>query len=158
MTDYKFVKTEPWHCEMLADRMKKSDVDEIWAFSRQRPIGALKVSMLYSIRSYTVFVDGEVEMMFGIASPSLLSRTAAPWMLSSDAVFQKKHRSYFLKRSKRFFRWAKVRYPAQSNWADSRNKRTIRWLEWLGYSISPAEAVGRDDIPFHRFFLAAEES
>jgi len=156
MTKYLHRPSVEEDCALLAPRMKKADVDELWAFARMRPVQALKHSLMYSHESFTVEVDGQVEMMYGIGQPSLLSLNAIPWMLSSDAVYDPEHRRHFLKGSAEWLELMKFMYPRMVNFVDGRAKKTIVWLKRLGFTIDEPELMGRDEIPFHRFHIGLE--
>tara|TARA_R110000796_G_scaffold231390_1_gene349272 strand:+ start:202 stop:492 length:291 start_codon:yes stop_codon:yes gene_type:complete len=90
-------------------------------------------------------------MMFGIAAATTLSNYAMPWLLSSDEVYNPIHTRTFVKGSMKWVEMAKFMYPRQKNWVDARNKRTVKWLKFLGYTMDDPEPMGRDELPFHLF-------
>jgi hypothetical protein len=87
--------------------------------------------------------------MFGVARLSLLTRNGAVWMLGSDKIDE--FPITFLRHNKEYIQDMAEGYDLLVNYVDSRNKKSIRWLKWLGFEIFPAEPAGILGIPFHRF-------
>jgi hypothetical protein len=44
-------------------------------------------------------------------------------------------------------------YPQLENHVDARNRRALRWLGWLGFTIEAPAPWGVEGRPFHRFWM-----
>ena len=139
----------PEHVALLAPVMREADRREVWASSRSTPEQALRNGLTISSRAWTVFFEGEVAAMWGVAPLTLMSDTGAPWLLSSAAV--DRHPVTFLRHSRALVGDMQDGYAVLRNYVDARYTKCIRWLRWLGFSIEPAEPIGWDRVPFHPF-------
>lgn len=90
-------------------------------------------------------IDGEPVCMFGVAPVNLLGGIGAPWMLGSQALDA--YAVPLLRHSDRVTEAMLLTYPRLVNLVDERNKKTIRWLRWLGFKFDE-DAY---DIGAHRF-------
>ena len=81
------------------------------------------------------YVDGRPELVCGVSRDNLLSDRGQVWMLKTDVTA--KHPIKYGKYSKRvlreFIRISGCRYL--DNWCLAENKRSIRWLKWLGFTF-----------------------
>lgn len=94
-------------------------------------------------------IDGVPEVMFGVGDLNILAGVAAPWLLGTDAV--ETHYVAFLRRSVGFRDQLLQRYSVLTNFVDARNRASIRWLRWLGFTFSdPVEFRGQE---FRQFEL-----
>lgn len=121
------------HVRTIAKRMRKSDADEVMAASGKSPGAALVYTLRKSTKAWTALVDGRPEVMFGVVDISILAGVGAPWLLGTDAV--EKHYVAFLRQSVWFRSQLLSDYSVLKNFVDVRNKASIRWLKWLGFSF-----------------------
>lgn len=121
------------HIREIARRMRKADRDEVFAASGKSPIQALTFTLRRSAQAWTALVDGKPEVMFGVVDLNILAGSGAPWLLGTDAV--ETHYVAFLRNSVRFRSQLLARYAVLKNFVDDRNKVSIRWLKWLGFSL-----------------------
>ena len=126
--------------------MRKADRDEVFAASGKSPVDALEYSLEKSSHAWTATVDGQPEAMFGVGDLNILAGVVAPWLLGTDAVNENVRD--FLRMSRDFTAQLLSRFPVMRNFVDDRNTASIRWLIWLGASMS--EPV---DIRGHKFRL-----
>jgi len=121
------------HCAELALTMRQADVEELSDLGHE-PLDALEQSVAFSRESYAGLVDGRVICLFGVAPKGVLSDEGFPWLLASDElrsvsrVFLRLNRAYMRKISRKY-RWL-------HNYVSPRNTDAIRWLGWLGFSVS----------------------
>lgn len=95
-------------------------------------------------------INGELACVFGVAPlRGLLGKQAAPWMLGTPLI--DKHPSVLISESRKYVARMLSQYPHLFNCVDARNKRSIRWLKWLGFTIHPAAPYGVAQLPFHLF-------
>jgi Type II secretory pathway, pullulanase PulA and related glycosidases len=131
------------HIRTIAKRMRQADRDEVLASSGKTPLEALRYSMRKSAFSWAVLVNGRPEVMFGVCNMSVLTDTGIPWLLGTDAI--DRHYVAFLRQSAGCLAQLSARYPILRNFVDDRNVVSIRWLRWLGFTISePVHLNGHD--------------
>lgn len=151
---YDIVPATEAHAVELAPAMRKEDADEIWASSRRRPLDALLYSLEVSRDTTQAgLADGRCVCLWGVAPASLLTDVGRPWLLASKEF--ERHASRFLRRNREYINEIRRQYPVLENWVDHRNVKSIRWLRWLGFDILPAEPIGPDAVPFHRFVMVS---
>ncbi len=148
---YQVVPTELSHMEELSHTMRSADVRECWAANHYAPYDALKHSLYHTERPFTGLYDGSVICIYGVGKISYLSIEGIPWMLTSNLVDI--HYREFLRQGPKLLENAKSEASILLNMVDSRNKRSIRWLKWLGFIIHDPVPFGPDDMLFHPFIM-----
>ena len=147
--EYNIIPAVPMYIEGLAVNMCQRDIDECWAASHSPPKEALVRSLAASPNAMAGLYQGRVVCMYGVAEISILSNIGIPWLLGTDEI--EEHSKYFLRHNRYYMREISKRYSYLVNFVDARNTVAIRWLEWLGFRVLPAQPFGPDDMPFHRF-------
>lgn len=144
-----FVPATREHAIELAPRLRPADVLEVETASG-RSVGA---ALLFSVRAsrdpLAAFVDGELAALFGVVPMGMLTRSGAPWFLSSARLYDVRLSALRASRE-RVQRW-KSEYDHLVNWVDARNTVSIRWLKWLGFEIHDPVPAGPYGAPFHKF-------
>lgn len=138
--------------EYLKDKLKKSDVDEVWTSHRHTPEEALKLSLERSFMCLTVDDNGEPVAMFGINPETILGNRAVIWFLSSEKLKYMKIR--FLRHCKHFVNIFLNQYGYLYNFVDRRNVDTINWLEFIGAKFGPTIMI--NEHPFVYFSFEAQ--
>lgn len=147
------VKARASHLRPIAARMRKADRDEVAASSGMTPLAALSFSYRNSRDAYVVLIDGRPEMIFGVGDINLLGGVGAPWLLGTNAVWR--IRKEFIAQSRRWLRQLFSHYTLLQNVVDCRNRKSIRWLGWLGFRFTkPFNVNGH---PFMLFEMRADE-
>jgi len=131
--------------------MRAADVDEVMAASGRTPHEALEISLRKSAIAWTALIDGRPEIMFGAGDLNVLTLTAAPWLLGTDAVAQN-YRA-FLRGSLDWRDQLLGRYAVLRNVVDDRNEISKRWLRWMGFELSEPAALGVNGEMFRLFEL-----
>lgn len=147
--DIELVASTVDHIAPIANRMRRADVDEIYASSRRLPKEALEFSLRKSSLAMTALVNGQPEVMFGVGDLSVLSQVGAPWLLGTDAVTERY--IAFLRGSVSWREQLLLRYQVLRNAVDDRNTASKRWLRWLGFSLSEPMPLGVDGEMFRLF-------
>ena len=149
MATIEIIKAERSHVDTVAQSMRQSDRDEIWASSLTTPYEALDASLSFSPMAWTATLDGVPFCMFGVAAASPLCKHGIPWMLGSPQI--EKNAVGFLRRSKACLTNVTQHYKVLSNYVDARNLTAIRWLKWMGFTLRPPIPHGPFNLLFHPF-------
>lgn len=141
----------PEHIAPIAERMRPADRAEVLAASGSTPAEALEFSLSGSSSAWVGMVDGQPEVMFGVADLNILTGMAAPWLLGTDAV----ERNYrlFLRQSLSWREQLSERYDILRNFVDDRNEVSKRWLTWMGFTLFDPVPVGVNGEMFRMFEL-----
>lgn len=136
--------------EYVASRIREADRLEVEAFSGGTIHEALMRGFRESEVVLTATIDDEPCCMFGFSAASMLSDTGVPWLLGTELV--RALPVQFLRESKRVvdFIWSSGRYTVLENWIDAENAVSMKWLPWLGFTITD-QAIERRGRTFYRF-------
>ena len=135
---------------LMANNMRKADINEVWATSRSSPIEALVKSLEHSEQARTGRVNGEIVCMFGVSRQNLMGMHGSIWLLGTDLL--KKNAIRFLREAKREVMDLSKNFVIIENYCDARNKVALNWLKWLGFTIEKAQPYGVYNLPFHHFY------
>lgn len=141
------VPVEGWHVEHVGSRMRRADVDEVFASSRRTPMEALKLSLARSSFARTAMVEGAPALIWGVGDINLLLGHGGPWLLGTNAL--ERYFVSFLRYSKPWLPLMLERYSYLVNAVDERNVKAVRWLEWLGFTFG--DTVMRNGHAFRIF-------
>ena len=151
MVEIDIIQAHPGHIKQIASIMRQADRDEVWASHLASPAEALEISLGFSPMAWTGRLDQQPFCMFGVAVASPQCRHGAPWMLGGPQI--ERHSLGVLRRSRVCIAEMTKHYPVLSNLADARNRTSLRWLNWLGFTIRPAIPHGPFNLLFHPFEL-----
>ena len=148
---YKVRETIKRDCEILAEKMRESDRNEIWSSHRATPIEALEQGLNESGDfCYTLLLNEEVVGIFGVNRVD--NKSGVVWLMGSSNMTSNK--SGFYKVSKEYLRLFRKEFDMLFNYVDNRNKQTSKWLEKLGFSfVKQEQEFGVDGIPFNLFMI-----
>jgi hypothetical protein len=138
----------PDDVQYIADHMRPSDIQEIWAVGHRTPIESLIRAITISNRVYTAEWNGVPTAIFGTAETND-PEVASIWMLGTDCVQNIWFRSIVA--SREVLPELVIGYRRLFNMVDARNTRSIKWLEWLGANIHEPKPYGVDGLPFRYF-------
>lgn len=111
---------------------------------------ALYDSYVLSRTCRTVIINEVVVAMFGVVPHSIYSSDGSVWFLASDQVDEE--RKAFARISKNEVNAMCEKYSRLTNFVDADNKKSIRWLKWLGFTVDPnAAPSGPHRHLFHKF-------
>ena len=137
-------------CLILAPNLRQEDKDEVWESGSYLPEEALILSFKSSNQVKIGVVGDEIVCMFGISAtedPEL----GIPWLLGSDSI--KKFSKEFLTLNKVVLDEISTEYKILANYVWSKNPTHIRWLEWLGFTVTRTPiCLGRNQEHFYYFF------
>jgi hypothetical protein len=149
MVDISIIPATHDHAAIVAATMRPADLAEVLASGGHDPLTALTRSISLSTHSWAGLVDGQAAALFGVGPASLASGIGCPWFLGSTLLDA--HPRPMLSMSRDWLDRIAQLYPHLENHVDARNRRAVRWLSWLGFSLHPAAPHGPHGLPFHRF-------
>lgn len=132
-------------CAELALTMRQADLTEIALSGSPGPYDSLMRGVVASDDPTTVIgADGTVVAMLGVVrmGPSL----GSPWMLASDGLEDIKWP--FLRECRKWLAGALKRYQSLHHHVWEGNALHIRWLQWLGFTVSPVPLDRPHFLPF----------
>lgn len=151
--NYSVVRAASEHLLHLAANMRAADRREVWAANRHTPYEALALSLEYSPRAWTAFIDEQPALMWGVAEERGLirRRSGRPWLLATDELERQGARE-FIRRSRAYVEKMRAGYRRLENYVHADNERSRRWLAWCGFTVEE-EAVLINKEKFHLFWL-----
>ena len=84
MVNYEIKESEFWHISQLCGTLRYDDLAEITCFG-MRPFATIKACYKTSHLRRSVFVEGQLAAMWGLAGV-ILSGRGEPWLLTSKAI------------------------------------------------------------------------
>lgn len=145
---YRFIPTTEEHIRELIYRIRYEDQMEIDAISGNRLGIVIRESVERSDEAWTAFDDEGIIAIFGVGRFSLLSDKACPWAVTTNLV--EKHKKDFAKATKIALNYWLNKYEELENYVDARYTRAIRWLDWAGFTVYPAQPYGAFGQLFHK--------
>ena len=134
MTAWRIIPAEAAHIAPIAAHMREADRREVMASHGHTPGEALAASLARSDLAWTCLVNGEPAFMWGAArTGSLITRTGAPWLLATPAIYQV--RRAFLRFSRFYVEQMQARFPRLANYVHAANRLSVRWLAWCGFRV-----------------------
>jgi hypothetical protein len=130
VADLSIVPVQPWHAEYVAAHLREADRAEVWALNRMTPELAVQRSLRAPGDAWVALIDEEPAALFGIASSSIVADEATVWMLATPIL--DRNARLFLHETPKLLAEMHSRWPRLVNTVHIDNRRTIRWLTWLG--------------------------
>lgn len=138
------------HVQNVTGRLRKADCEEVLAATGRDPDEMLRVCWNNSLYRWAIIWDREAIGLFGVHPFSLTGFNAVPWMLGTDRMEEIK--LSIVRHSKSLLDQVLTLYPILSNWVDVRNEMSIKWLKWLGFTLSDEPMpYGPKSMPFYYF-------
>lgn len=134
---------------MIAEDMRDSDREEIWASHHYTPVTGLATSFKNSVICLTVEDKGKPIAMFGVVPVTFLGREGSVWLLATKDFCKVSKK--FLKRSRAFVKAMLGYYPHLMNMVDVRNLESVKWLKWCGAKFGAVMPYGTDQLDFQYF-------
>lgn len=122
---------------LMSKLIRKEDAVEIKASGNFYAETATRCSINRSVEAWGAYKDGKLLAVFGIAVQSNLQ---VPWILSTVHV-DEFPLTYWRCCKKVVSAW-RDRYPLMMNMVHGRYTRALRWVERLGFVLSPPEKWG----------------
>jgi len=143
-------------CKVLAPTLREEDKQEVWSSHGLTPLQALQMSFLLSEEANTIIGDNEdIIGMFGVTNQGDIG---IPWLLMSDAIYNRSHARQFIPQSREWVERVQERYKVLINFVAQTNEKAIKWLRVLGFTfISLEPKYGVNPQPFYQFVRIRRE-
>jgi hypothetical protein len=149
------VYDERYDCQMcyVATHLRAEDFNEVFAATGESPhLDVLSVWAASSKRFMIFDKNCAPVAVLGVKPMEPYSNIGVIWLLGTDGL--NKMKKFFLKITKRIIKELSIGYDMLYNLVDSRYTKTIRWLEWCGFTIDePSTYNGELAVPFHHVYL-----
>ena len=129
--------------------LKQDDCNEVYWSHGLMPDEAIEMSLDSSLVSFTVWIDGKPEIIFGINPVSILGNSAIIYMLSSERI--KDIGLRFARHSREYVDYFLSYYSHLFNYISVENHSSITWLKMLGAKFYEVENYGIYNKPFVKF-------
>jgi len=150
------VEYKPEHGAYVAENLRLTDRREIYYLSLMSPWPAIKATASMAVAAWTVLHDGEPAAIFGVNRKTLTSEIGTPWLLGTD-VLDRAGGIALAVQSRVYFERMAAAFPMLENWALAENRRTLQYLEWLGFAMDEPMPRGPFGASFVRFHCGALE-
>lgn len=125
--------------------LRAADRREVELASGKPADEIMRESVALSDWAMVAEVDGVPAILYGLAR--IDAKTGAPWMVATDDI--RKVRRQFVQACRTEVDVMAASYPDLRNLVARFNRCSIRWLEWLGFTIHRARGIG----PGGQFYL-----
>ena len=137
----------PEDCAELAVTRRDADRTELAVGTGSPPYDALMRGVVYSRAPQTIVgSNGGIVAIFGVVPMG--NRVGSPWMLASDALSDIS--LPFLRASRGAVAEMHRDFDYLHNEVWEGNHLHIKWLKWLGFTVSPAPISRPHFLPFWR--------
>ena len=132
----------------------EEDAAEVLAVGHGSVPEAIEISVVGSRDTYAWIVDDRPICLFGIGADTFLTTDEySPWLLATPTI--RRYPVFFARSSRKVVDVWRRRYGAMRNYVDARHTRAVRWVQWMGFQVSPAFPMGVDGALFHEFQMEA---
>lgn len=139
-----------WMVDLAAD-LRPEDLAEIEATSDLSPAETLVTSLMLSDHAWVILVNEEPVCVFG-AAPSGTPSSGLVWMMGSPRMDTPAVALAVLRATRPYLDAMHVAYPHLWNMIDARHDKSMKWLEWCGFSVVDVHpAHGRQGRLFYTF-------
>jgi hypothetical protein len=95
-------------------------------------------------------MNEQVEAIFGVARPGVMSTLGIPWLLMSEKPL--KHKQLFEKYTPGVIEYWQSLFDRMENYVDADNEVALRWLNRIGFTVDKEPVpYGVMQAPFYRF-------
>lgn len=140
---------EAWHGDHIAANMRPSDRKEIYYLAALKPAAAIKATAAMTVFAKTALVNGEPCVIWGLARRTFLSDVGVPWLLGTPLA--ERYQFRFGRATRTYYEEMASHFPIMENYALAENRKTLRWLKWLGFDMDEPQPYGAFGAPFVRF-------
>lgn len=139
--------------EFLICNIRKEDDAEVRAMSDLSVRDVLEDTPELEKNSYVWEKEGKIIAMFGVNPIPDKEGVGVVWLLGT--TFFDKFYVAFIQECKAVFRQIIQGYDYIFNYVHVKNTKSVRWLKWLGFSLSE-EKIKINDEEFYRFDMVVK--
>ena len=150
---FEFVEPTADGIEHIATNLRAADAAELRAASGSGDTPTLIRMSVLSSDSVVMAVNpyGVPVALLGVGTVSLIYNTGCPWLVGTDDL--DRYRRALIACGRIYTAAMLQQYACLENHVDARNKRTVAWLQHLGFTLDPAAPFGPAGVAFHRFWI-----
>lgn len=137
--------------EYIAANARPTDAAELYASLGTNDVHhALRLSLAASDDA-VVWVNayGEPVGVQGVGTVSLLYNIGCPWLVGTPRLNE--YRRAFISVGQLYTGEMLEHFATLTNYVDVRNRKSVAWLQRLGYQMAAPEPYGPLGLPFHKF-------
>lgn len=154
-TDQIVRRPTPEDVEFVIANIRDEDVAEITALDNGNVRDALYETPDLEKNAWVWEREGKVHAIFGVNPVEGLDKVGVIWMLATKTFDE--HFMVFAAACKVVVEHMIKNYEYLFNYVYVENRKSIKWLKWLGFDIKPAEPIGVNGAEFHRFEMWNEQ-
>lgn len=139
----------------MAEHMRKDDARELQASSCASAERSLYLCLHRSPHRWAMDVDGKLGLLGGISIHSLVTGVGSPWLMGTTEL--ERVPGALTRVALRYRDLAIGLYPELVNYVDVRNRRAIKWLKRLGFTVHQDPIpYGPYRMPFYKFEMRSK--
>lgn len=138
MRQVTIIEAKPEHAELVIPYMRGRAIQETARLGLDAD-KLLQRALSRADFAWMGLLDNRPVCMWGVEAQSVLGNDAYLWLVTTDEV--EEHPFYFLRRSQIFIKQLSTHYSMIHGHVDSSFERSIKWLKWLGFKVSPGLSV-----------------
>lgn len=153
--------TDRWECvppdddglEFIAANMRPADAEEVYATSGQRDLLAALHRCVAASSSAAMVISayGVPMAVGGVSTLSVIYNTGSPWLLATPEM--DRHARALIRYGRAYTASMLGQYERLENHVDVRNRKSVAWLQRLGYRMEAPAPYGAFGLPFHKFSI-----
>lgn len=151
---YEFVKPTIDDAVYVATHLKHDNYVELFAIEGDNAVRDVVIAMARSRETGCLKIDGVPTAVYGVIPDSVFGGTGCVWLLLTAET--KRHKVFIGKHTKKGIERILRDYDKVYNYCNAGNKSILKWLDWMGAKIYPAEPFGIWNIPHHYFEFTKE--
>jgi hypothetical protein len=133
----------------ISQNARREDIEELDALDGTNVADALASTPYLFENSQVWEVEGKPICIFGVNPLEQFNSVGVIWLLATED-FQKYARLFAVK-CKNVTNQMIENYDYVFNYVHAENEVSIKWLQWLGFTVHDPEPLGKDGANFHRF-------
>lgn len=135
--------------EFIIANIREEDRQEVADFDGDTIADVLEPTPDMFEHSWVWEYKGQVHAVFGVNPIEGHEGVGVIWMLATK--FINEHLSAFISSSRLAVNMVVKNYKYVYNYVSVKNKKSIRWLKWVGFDMRDAEPIGVNGAMFNRF-------
>lgn len=148
-TDQIVRRPTPEDVEFVIANIRKEDAKEVAAFDGDNVRDILETTPDLEHNAWVWERQGKVHAIFGVNPIKDHDKVGIIWMLATESFDE--HFMAFAAACRVVVDEMIKGYKYVFNFVYVENRKSIKWLKWLGFDVRAAEPIGVNGAKFHRF-------